>query len=776
MLAILLFVSIFSNIANAQETESSIATKTATPVDGNGRYEVEIQVPGGDGEENYDEIIVMVDGSYSTDDDWETTRSAILEIGKTVLEGSGNTKLTVMTFGMADNIVVQDVETVAELDSKLTDLPGGLLYGRSSTNCEAGFTGIAEYIDSQGDALNQVHVVYITDGEINTDETPYVFYNNWKDNSWLKKDLMTLVRWSLGEECFDYGAGRTELSNAYKTVFGEKIYSAEETEDKTVISDEEALAWADKAWEDVYNYSGMDPDKAYPVSDAERAFVKYDKENNTHIQEIWYYTLWGRSYPDRYTRTPAAGIELAQHSKVEHLYMVDSNQATSWMSGMVEKAENVSFYESGSVSNLVETLEGVLTNLSYTPYNDVVVTDYMSKWVNLDTMTIKVVDNYSGNTIWTNDDGWLITENRPTSQNAPVVIEEVDSDYYAEGGANVIGNENGIIYKLTWFVKDGAMLRNHNYSLVYEVDVDTQETGFEYNTFYPANGKTTITYIEKKGNEEAQITENISVPDVIVEKECPETITIQGTKTWIDVGNEDKRPESITIRLYADGVEVKVLEVKPATQGAIDVVTNSAIDVDVISDSAIDIENTTGSAINSKWTYDFGELPKYNENNLEIVYTISEDSVSNYIADISGFDIVNTYTETEIIPNPDPTPSPSPSPDPTPSPSPAPTPGLRPNPTPSPSPNPDPSIDTTPSPSPVPEETKPDNKEELEEIIDVPEDSIPVQDKTEEIEQIVPKTGENNAVFWIMEIAVMSVTGIVLVVKRLKKTYDDNMS
>lgn len=601
-------------------SDTSIAEKTSKSIDEKGRFEVEIQVPGDDGKECHDEVIVMVDGSYSTDDDWSTTRSAILEIGKTVLEGSGNTLLTVMTFGMGDNIVLKHVTNVLELDSTLTQLPGGLLYGRSSTNCEAGFTGIAEYIESHDGSLNEVHVVYITDGEINTDETKYIFYN-WIENNWLKRDALTIAQWALDAEMEAYEEGNTVLSNAYLTVFGnpnstlkealneevvpekeeiptkeivpkeeetpaeevvpeeeipaeEVVPEEEETQVEEVIPDEniatvkilsfdkvsaaavnsdeevnleeKIMTWATMVWSDVYEYSGMDPENAYTVSDAERAFVKYDKEKGTHIQEMWYYSLWGRSYPDRYIRTPEAGLELAANEKVAQLYMVDSNKATSWMSNMVNSADNVSFYEAGSVSNLFTALEGVLTNLSYTPYNDVIVTDYMSKWVNLDTTTIEIVDNNSETIIWTSAKGWLISENRPTAQEIPVIIEEVSSDAYSEGGSNVVGNQNGTIYKLTWYVKDDAMLRSHNYSLVYEVDVDTKETDFKYDTYYPANGNKIASKI---------------------------------------VTEEDN------------------------------------------------------------WSYCFEDLVKYNAEGKEIVYTVSENKVDNYTTVIKGYNIINTYNK-----------------------------------------------------------------------------------------------------------------------------------
>ena len=47
-----------------------------------------------------------------------------------------------------------------------------------------------------------------------------------------------------------------------------------------------------------------------------------------------------------------------------------------------------------------------------------------------------------------------------------------------------------------------------------------------------------------------------------------ETVAVSGTKTWDDADNQDgKRPESITIKLLADGKEIDKLEVKPDAKG-----------------------------------------------------------------------------------------------------------------------------------------------------------------------------------------------------------------
>lgn len=515
----------------AETSQGSIASKTAELLNrSENRYEVKVSVPGEDGENKHDEVIMMVDGSYSLDKEWPHMKTTIIEIAKSVLNGKGNTQLTLMAFGMADNIVISHVKDAETISSFLENLPlpGNLLYGRSSTNCEAGYTGVEEYINEHGDTLNKAEVIFISDGGINTDETPCNFYN-WKDRTWSSTSLENVAKNALNDECkmiLNYGKNK---SQAYKAVF-EK--DGEETDPQTIIDSlkdityEEASTWAEAVWADVYEFSSLDPNEEYPVSTVERAFVRYDKENNTYIQNEFYRGLGGRSdkndYSNMYTRTPKAADKLAANKKVEHLYNVryNSDSRAYWMEKednynddfVKITAENATYVHSTNISGLVEALKGTITNLSKTPYNDVVITDYMSKWVNLDQDSIKIVDNVTGETIYSaKEDGWLIDENRPTAQEVPVVVEKVDAADYVNGGADVDGNTNGDIYKLTWYVKDGALLRSENYSLVYEVTVDVAEEGFVYETDYPANGNTDMNYIDENGEEKK---EKIKIPNV----------------------------------------------------------------------------------------------------------------------------------------------------------------------------------------------------------------------------------------------------------------------
>ncbi len=88
-----------------------------------------------------------------------------------------------------------------------------------------------------------------------------------------------------------------------------------------------------------------------------------------------------------------------------------------------------------------------------------------------------------------------------------------------------------------------------------------------------------------------------------------ETTEISGKKTWND--NDDirgKRPESITVNLYSNGI---LAESKVVTA-------------------------------DDNWEYTFSDLPE-TLNGEKIEYTITEDAVSNYEAEYNGYDITNTY-------------------------------------------------------------------------------------------------------------------------------------
>ena len=97
----------------------------------------------------------------------------------------------------------------------------------------------------------------------------------------------------------------------------------------------------------------------------------------------------------------------------------------------------------------------------------------------------------------------------------------------------------------------------------------------------------------------------------ITNTHTPATVDVTGSKVWIDLNNAyHTRPESITIRLLADGTE--------------------------IAEQEANAENN--------WSWSFTELPKYAVGQVghEITYTVTEDSVPGYVTSQSGYNFTNT--------------------------------------------------------------------------------------------------------------------------------------
>jgi len=89
----------------------------------------------------------------------------------------------------------------------------------------------------------------------------------------------------------------------------------------------------------------------------------------------------------------------------------------------------------------------------------------------------------------------------------------------------------------------------------------------------------------------------------------PETIKVEGAKTWNDSNNQDgKRPEKITVNLLADG---EVVDTKTVTA-------------------------------EDNWAWSFEGLAKF-KGGKEIVYTVSEEAVAEYVTTYNGYDVINKY-------------------------------------------------------------------------------------------------------------------------------------
>ena len=128
------------------------------------------------------------------------------------------------------------------------------------------------------------------------------------------------------------------------------------------------------------------------------------------------------------------------------------------------------------------------------------------------------------------------------------------------------------------------------------------------------DGQTVVYSLKEVGRipgYESTVTGDVQTGFVITNSHTPELTNISGEKIWDDGNNQDgKRPESITVNLFANGEKIDSKAVKADAEG--------------------------------NWKYSFKNLPKYADGQL-ISYTVTEDVVPEYTTEISGTTIINKY-------------------------------------------------------------------------------------------------------------------------------------
>ena len=128
------------------------------------------------------------------------------------------------------------------------------------------------------------------------------------------------------------------------------------------------------------------------------------------------------------------------------------------------------------------------------------------------------------------------------------------------------------------------------------------------------DGQTVVYSLKEVGRipgYESTVTGDVQTGFVITNSHTPELTNISGEKIWDDGNNQDgKRPESITVNLFANGEKIDSKAVKADAEG--------------------------------NWKYSFKNLPKYADGQL-ISYTVTEDAVPEYTTEISGTTIINKY-------------------------------------------------------------------------------------------------------------------------------------
>ena len=323
-----------------------------------------------------------------------------------------------------------------------------------------------------------------------------------------------------------------------------------------------------------------------------------------------------------------------------------------------------------STANGTRAFFNVNINTQHTDLKDVTVVDTLKTdgiKINKDTFVIKkgnwvavkgdwqlqnltvVTDQYDVE--WNGDVGFTVSLGDVSSSEGYQITYYVTSDYELIDGENVDNNvilhssnneDKSFDARITWTVaggsavgysyeikihkesEDGSALSGAVFNVVRTANnsvVGTITTGSDGNGSLSGLLKTDYSLVEVTAPEgflplEDPVT--VSANEFGSDKTVLKTITnkvatteISGKKTWDDNNNQDGvRPDSITIRLLADGVEK---------------------------------ENKTVTEAND-WSWAFQNLPIYDlSDGHEIVYSLTEDAVTDYSTEYNSYDVTNIH-------------------------------------------------------------------------------------------------------------------------------------
>ena len=172
-------------------------------------------------------------------------------------------------------------------------------------------------------------------------------------------------------------------------------------------------------------------------------------------------------------------------------------------------------------------------------------------------------------------------------------------------------HEGTFYYKLTETNKNDGIFNYDNH--VFYIEVKTKKVIENSTATIEIDS---VRYFTIDENNDKVYLENNAYPVFNNETITKELVKIEGKKIWNDADNQDgKRPSSITVNLFADGIK---------------------IDSKVVSQS-------------DEWRYVFDNLDKYKDGK-EIQYTVTEDEVKGYTTEINGTNIINTHApeKTEV--------------------------------------------------------------------------------------------------------------------------------
>lgn len=506
-------------------------TKTSEETPNRGEYVITINVPGNEAisqatVQPYNEVISMLDGSVSQDQNFDYYKNIMLEVGKSILTDDRRVKFTVMGFGYSPNTVFSAF-TVSELESILSTLErDDLLYGVSATNCEASFVWMDKYI-ADSNLLNEAVVMYLSDGETNLDEEP-VNWSDWQNHSewWYRNNWTAAAYAQLGADTQKEAVlnQNGELLDVTKRMFPElsAAFEADKSEENinaicsAIIADDETAAnWINGLFNDIWTADGLDYSKTATASQTEYAVWRYAR-NLGHGYEarsggvadlylLIYYRL-GTKMTDYYagsgnnefgSRAADACDKLCENPKLKNIYMIGFKQhagkepVTHWMNPDSEvdariRSEKAVFVEGGSsFTDAFKAMQLQIDEVvAHTPIVNPIVVDPMSKWVTFDTDSFNsLYIEYDGEKVWTYTDGWLIDITDSPFYENPVTIEKNENDRW----------------QITWFIKKGPLTITDRFALKYTVTINTEAEGYEADTDYPLNDETWFKYTDNNG-------------------------------------------------------------------------------------------------------------------------------------------------------------------------------------------------------------------------------------------------------------------------------------
>ena len=239
----------------------------------------------------------------------------------------------------------------------------------------------------------------------------------------------------------------------------------------------------------------------------------------------------------------------------------------------VEETTKIEGYETTTVRNVIEPVEATETEPAVEGKTTVTITNKHEP----------VVTTVEGAKTWSdfdNQDGM-----RPVS----ITIKLMDGSTIVE--TKKVTEANGWKWSFTDLPKfrTGAVGEEIKYSIVEELD---EASAAEYSITIDGYNVTNTHELE--------------------------TVEITGSKTWVDLNDKYlKRPDSVTIRLLADGVEIDSRKVTEA----------------------------------DNWSWTFAGLPKFKAGEVgkEIVYTVQEDVVIGYITTVDDYNVTNSLNLVEFI-------------------------------------------------------------------------------------------------------------------------------